>query len=194
MSEPVTPANYKTCKRINEPGDAHYLTFSCYQRRQLLNSDRSRTCFTSALKDACLTHAFALWAYVVMPEHVHLLVYPKKADYSVSMFLYSVKRPVAVAEIAYARRLGPDTSVFKSMSSVSQVAETKLHFWQPGGGYDRNINTKVELWEKIDYTHANAVRRGLCEDPTDWKWSSASQYLGLDEGVLDLDLSELPVR
>ncbi len=194
MPETVAPVSYKTCKRINEPGDSHYLTFSCYQRRPLLNCDRTRILFTAALKEACLKQDFALWAYVLMPEHVHLLVCPRQKDYSVSKFLYSVKRPVAVAEINYARRLGAESSVFKAMSSVSKVSESNLHFWQAGGGYDRNINTKNELWEKIDYIHANAVRRRLCEDPSDWIWSSASYYSGLAECVWELNLSELPER
>ena len=65
---------------------------------------------------------------------------------------------------------------------------------QQGGGYDRNIRSRKELWEKIDYIHANPVRKGSCEHPADWKWSSAAQYYEASDGSLKLDLSDLPER
>jgi putative transposase len=53
-------------------------------------------------------------------------------------------------------------------------------FWQSGGGFDRNIVEPRTLMAMIDYIHMNPVRRGLVERPTDWKWSSAGWYAGVD--------------
>jgi len=50
------------------------------------------------------------------------------------------------------------------------------HFWQDGGGYDRNIVSDRELYEKVQYIHDNPVRRGLIGRPADWPWSSARWY------------------
>jgi putative transposase len=69
--------------------------------------------------------------------------------------------------------------------------ENSLRFWQAGGGYDRNIFTAEELWEKIKYIHENPVRRKLVTIATDWRWSSAADYAKLREGPLKVDNENL---
>jgi putative transposase len=86
----------KACRRINEPGHAHSLTFSCFSRRPFLSKDRSRRWLVEAIDRAREKHAFDLWAYVVMPEHVHLLIWPRKPVYSTSRMLTSIKLPVSI--------------------------------------------------------------------------------------------------
>lgn len=58
----------------NHPHHAHFLTFSCFKRLPLLNHDRSRRWVVAALESTRATHHLALWAYVIMPEHVHILL------------------------------------------------------------------------------------------------------------------------
>ena len=60
-------------------------------------------------------------------------------------------------------------------------------FWQPGGGYDRNITSTEALRAVIEYTHANPVRRGLVARAEDWEWSSARSYAGLRPAKLEMD-------
>jgi putative transposase len=64
----------KQCRRYNEPGHAHALTFTCFHRRPFLSKDRSRRWFTHAVIAAKQELSFHVWAYVVMPDHVHLLL------------------------------------------------------------------------------------------------------------------------
>src|SRR5688500_19034631 len=68
---------------FNLPGHAHELTFSCYQRLPLLSRDRTRQWFIEALESARKIHRFQLWAYVIMPEHAHVLIFPPIDDYSI---------------------------------------------------------------------------------------------------------------
>ena len=65
-------------------------------------------------------------------------------------------------------------------------------FWQRGGGYDRNLTETGTVFAEIAYIHANPIRRKLCERPTDWPWSSASEYAQKGSGLLRLDLDSLP--
>ena len=62
-----------------------------------------------------------------------------------------------------------------------------FHFWQPGGGFDRNVWQERSLYEMMEYIHANPVRRGLVQQPTDWYWSSARFWEGDRAGPLDMD-------
>jgi REP-associated tyrosine transposase len=77
----------RRCRRLNLPGHAHELTFSCYKKQPFLLDDQVPTFFAEALKQARTKQSFDLWAYVLMPEHVHLLVKPQLETYSISAIL-----------------------------------------------------------------------------------------------------------
>lgn len=81
----------KMCKRYNSPGDAHFLTFSCYQRLPLLNRDRSRDWFIQVIRLVQEKAMFDLWAYVIMPEHVHLVLLPTE-NIGISEILSTLKQ------------------------------------------------------------------------------------------------------
>jgi len=61
-------------KRHYGQGDLHFVTFSCYRRRPLLGTAWARDCFVKILDKVRRRHSFGLIGYVVMPEHVHLLM------------------------------------------------------------------------------------------------------------------------
>lgn len=61
-------------KRFHESGQTHFLTFSCYHRCPLLNTIESRLIFESALERVRVSSGLHVYGYVVMPEHVHLLI------------------------------------------------------------------------------------------------------------------------
>jgi putative transposase len=185
-------ARIRKCRRrYDEPGDARELTFSCYRRFRFLDRDRTRGWFISALRDALARLPVELWAYVVMPEHVHLLVVPRGEPAGVSEFLRSVKEPVARRAIAYLREHAPD---WLPRITVREGRRVRHRFWQPGGGYDRNINEPDTLPSVIDYIHNNPVRRGLVARPEDWEWSSARWYAGIRPVALEINRSVFAER
>jgi putative transposase len=174
--------------RYNEPGQPRELTFSCYRHHAFLGRNRTRAWFCEALDEARTQFAYQLWAYVVMPEHVHVLVYPGDAPEQTSAFLQTVKEPVARKAI---RHLQDHASAWLARVTVHEGRRVRHRFWQPGGGYDRNITSTEVLRAVIDYLHANPVRRGLVARAEDCEWSSARWYAGLrpvklemNEGVL----------
>jgi putative transposase len=67
----------KRCRRYDDPGHAHALTFSCYRRLPLLSKDQTRRWLIEAIDVARRLVHFDLWAYVIMPEHAHLLLAPQ---------------------------------------------------------------------------------------------------------------------
>jgi putative transposase len=180
----------KACRRFNEVGHAHALTFSCFCRRPFLSKDRSRMWLIEAIDQARQIHAFDLWAYVVMPEHAHLLIWPRKPMYSISRILTSIKRPVSRKALSYVRTSAPN--FLSQMEDRQPGGRVHDRFWQRGGGYDRNLTEPKSIWAEIDYFHANPVRRGLCDGPTAWLWSSARELEQPGSGLLRLDLSSVP--
>ena len=173
----------KTCKRYNVPWDAHALTFSCYRGRAFLARDRTRRYVAAALLSARRRHRFALWAYVIMPEHVHLLILPEEETYSVSAILRAIKQSAARRAVAYLRKFNP--SGLRLLATGQK--HTPYRFWQAGGGHDRNIRSRRGLINMFDYIHGNPVRRGLVERAEEWYWSSYRDWEGLGTGPVPID-------
>src|SRR5262245_52229053 len=157
-------------KPFDTPGHAHELTFSCYQRFQFLRAERTCLWLADAIQRARTKYDFALWAYVFMPEHVHLILSPRRADYQMRQIMSAIKLPVAKRAIRF---LEAEKSPWLDRISRKRGSRHQRLFWQSGGGYDRNITCGKTLLQMIDYLHNNPVWRGLVERACDWKWSSA---------------------
>lgn len=135
-------------------------------------------------------HAFRLWAWVVMPEHVHLLVWPRNEAPAIGPILTSIKQSVARKALAWVQRNAPE--FLPRMADVSPAGRTVYRFWQRGAGYDRNLWTPRHVREAIEYIHNNPVERGLCGRAVDWAWSSAREYETPGSGLLRVDRESVP--
>jgi len=173
----MTAVIRKTCHRYNTPSNAHFLTFSCFRRQPFLSRDRSREWFLDALGGARERHRFDLWAWVIMPEHVHLVIRPREEKYSISAILTAIKKPVTNAVLRHVRQYAPEFA--ERMRDQQPNGTHAYRFWQRGGGYDTNLWSSKPLWDKIRYIHMNPVRRGLVTRAEDWPWSSLRDFLDL---------------
>jgi putative transposase len=165
----------------NEPWHAHMLTFSCYRKYPLLKAERTCLWLAEAIVAARDKCDFSLWAYVFMPDHVHLIVHPRRPDALLSTILRSIKEPVGRRAIQFLKRHAPE---WFPRLAVRRGLRVEHRFWQSGGGYDRNIIEPGTLLAMIDYIHLNPNRRGLSDRPSDWRWSSAAWFEGKEADVL----------
>jgi putative transposase len=166
------------------------LTFTCFQRRAFLSKDRTRQWLVEAIAAAKARWQFDLWAYVLMREHCHLLLFPRPEAYSISRILESIKLPVTRRARAYLGRYAPQSLVL--MRDEQPNGSVACRFWQRGGGYDRNLMEPKAIHAEIEYIHANPVRRGLAGRAEDWRWSSAAWYAGCHDVPLVPDADSLP--
>jgi putative transposase len=165
----------RNLKRYYGDGHLHFITCSCYQRRPLLDSPCRRDLFLCVLEDVRKRYQFLIVGYVVMPEHIHLLIgEPVVADPSVVM---------QALKISLVRRL-----------ALSRVDGQPVHFWQRRF-YDFNVWGEKKRIEKLRYIHRNPVTRGLVQEPDQWAWSSFRSYLLHEPGrsVLIPNLAEYPL-
>ncbi len=175
----------KTRRAFNDSGHAHYLTFSCYRRWPLLARDRARRWVIDALRKTRNNLDVALWAYVIMPEHVHVLLHPRRSDYEMKRILVALKRPVAKAARQWLAERGERRWIERL--TVAYPSRQVFRFWQPGGGFDHNVFRDKTVPPIVDYIHANPVRRGLVQVPSDWPWSSARFWVGESDVPLRMD-------
>ncbi len=177
----------KRCHRWNDAGHAHELTFSCYRNQPFLSKDRTCGYLVDAILAAKAKHVFDLWAYVFMPDHVHLIIYPQQESYSIPTILHAIKRPVSRRAIAYLKSENPDG--LRLLATGAQ--RDPYRFWQKGGGYDRNIRKLSTIMEMIRYIHNNPVRKNLVALPDQWHYSSAADWQKTGHGPLPIDFDSL---
>ena len=179
----------RKCRRYNTPGHAHFLTFSCYKQQAFLSKDRIRHYLAEALLKAKGKYHFDIWAYVFMPEHVHFLLWPWEETYSISSVLHSIKQSVSRRAVIYLRKHNPTGLEFLATGQKDRP----YRFCQDGGGHDRNVISPKAIRATIEYIHNNPVRRGLVQYPTQWPWSSASDWLEQLEGPVPIDKHSVPM-
>lgn len=153
-------------KRFYGAGDLHFITFSCYGRRPYLDRSDSKNVVLSVLEQVRQKYKFSITGYVIMPEHVHLLIGEPEGR-TPSLVIQVLKQNVS-------RKL--KTSVETNPQS----------FWQTRF-YDFNIRTEEKRVEKLRYMHRNPVTRGLVASPEQWAWSSYRHYLSGDTGPVEID-------
>jgi putative transposase len=146
--------------RYQQSGDMHFITFSCYHRLPYLASPEAKNLFEDALERIRRKYRFVVAGYVVMPEHVHLLVNEPEQS--------SLDRAIKAIKLSVALR------------------QRERPFWQ-ARYYDFNVFTEEKRVEKLRYIHRNPVVRGLVEKPEDWPWSSFRHYATGIEATVEIE-------
>jgi putative transposase len=149
-------------RRYQQTRDLHFITFSCYRRQPLLETPHARRIFEETLERVRAWYGLFVTGYVVMPEHVHLLISEPERG-SLAVALQMLKQITA-------QKLKPILS-----PKVDAKDGPPIHFWQTRY-YDFNVWTAKKRIEKLRYMHRNPVKRGLAEKPEDWEWSSFRHY------------------
>jgi putative transposase len=128
-----------------------------------LDTPFARTICEKALERTRRKYGFFVCGYVVMPEHVHLLLSEPERR-TLATALQAVKQAVSIG-----------------LGSGDGKA-----FWQ-ARYYDFNVFSAHKRIEKLRYIHRNPVTRGLCAEPQDWLWSSFRHYLSGEEGNVEIE-------
>jgi putative transposase len=164
---------------------ARFITFSSYHRYRLLTDSTVILVFLSELTALRARYRLRLFGYVVMPEHVHLVLHPPNG--------VELGRIVGELKSRSARKMLPLLRAHSGRRLerlvTGQGESSRLVFWQ-ARCYDHNCRTAKAVREKIEYCHRNPVVRGLVSEPGDWLWSSYNWYAGAREVPLTMDEME----
>jgi putative transposase len=149
-------------ERRHNTGQLHFITFSCYHRLPFLEHTHPKDILERVIEKGRHSHNLAIYAYVLMPEHVHLLTSEPETR-TLSSFLRVVK--------------GESSKLLKG---------TREKFWQTRY-YDFNTFTTGKFVEKVRYIHRNPVTRGLVTRPEDYRWSSFNHYATGHPGLIEIE-------
>ena len=151
--------------RYQQCGCFHFVTFSCYRREPLLAAPTAYSVFEQQLEAVRRRYSLVVAGYVLMPEHVHLLVgEPSRSTLSVVL------------------------QVLKQRTSHKLKARGAVQFWQRRY-YDFNVWSESKRVEKLRYMHRNPVKRRLVERPEHWPWSSFRHYATGQPGTVEIESS-----
>jgi putative transposase len=136
-------------RRFPDAHCLHFIAFSCYRRQKFLKTAIARNHFARALERTRKWYGFYVVAFVVMPEHVHLLISEPERK----------TLPIAI-------------------QMLKQIVSAKFgggQFWQVRY-YDDLVTSGAHRIEVMRYIHRNPVKRKLVERPEDWQWSSFNNH------------------
>jgi putative transposase len=149
-------------KRFQKAEALHFITFSCFHRLPFLESPATKETFEFVLEQTRARHQARIYAYALMPEHIHLLI----------------NEP-------------PLTLLAQLLKVLKQITSRKLRgdrpqFWQDCY-FDANIYSETARSQVIRYIHRNPVKRGLVASPEQYRWSSFNHYATGVRGVVEIE-------
>ena len=153
--------------RFQNTGQSHFVTFSCYHRHPYFSTPELFDLFVHTLEEMRSHFQMCVYGYVVMPEHVHLLL-NEPPQSTLADAIHDLK-------LSFAKRA-------RSLRAPGQDRS----FWQKRY-YDRNVRDYREFIIKLRYLHRNPVKRGLVSEPAGWPWSSYRHYALREIGVVEIE-------
>lgn len=151
--------------RIVIPGLPHHVTQRGNRGEQIFFNDDDYRAYFFLLKEAIEKANSQVWAWCLMPNHVHLIIVPSDED--------GLRRSVANAHRRYSARINARNN-------------WTGHLWQ--GRYSSVVMDEAHLYNAIAYVSLNPVRAGLVRRAKDWKWSSVRAHLrGKDDGLTSIE-------
>jgi len=169
-------------RHYDDIGTARFVTVACHRRLHLLTHGRDITDVLEEIESARRRYGFLILGYVVMPNHFHVVLLPKrpiKAGRVIGEIKSKSARKILsrwrTADVRDLRRL-----------QVIRDGKPRVVFWLRRC-YDHNCRTLEDVREKIEYCHMNPVRGGLVVHPGQWRWSSFGWYCGSDKGPISVD-------
>jgi putative transposase len=172
-------------KHYDHDGRVRFITFCTHRRLPILTINRYRSIVAQSIDDVRKETGFRLFGYVIMPEHVHLVMLPAD-NMEVGRTVGEIKRRSAKKVHKLIKSSG--TCLIKKLT-ITRDGREKFVLWQRRC-YDHNCRSEESVWKKVMYCHNNPVTRGLVNDPGKWKWSSHNWYQGDQNEAIEIDISK----
>ncbi len=173
-------------RHYDDWGTARLVTFSTNHRLPLLMEPGIASCVALEINAARRKYGFRLYGYVIMPEHVHLVLFPVEPVH-LGRLVGEIKSRSARESMRILR--SADSASLSSLVAT-RGNRADYAFWLPRC-YDHNCRTQEDTIVKINYCHMNPVKRGLVTSPEAWRWSSYGSYMDEARTPIEIDLIEL---
>ncbi len=147
--------------RAVAPGIPHHVTQRGNRRQQTFFSDKDYQFYLELMSEWCQKHKVDIWAYCLMPNHIHLIAVPETKE--------GLNLAIGEAHRRYTRH-------------VNFREGWRGHLWQ--GRFSSFIMDERYLFSCARYVELNPVRAGLVKKPEAWRWSSAGPHMKNKDDIL----------
>jgi len=148
-------------KRYHETEALHFITWSCCDRQPLLGTSEKRDLLLRVLEQMRNRYRFGVVGFVVMPEHVNLLMSEPLVG--------NASTVIGAVKLGFTRRVMTENPHFEQRRpEVRHPTDLGRHFWMKRY-YDFNVYSDAKIGEKLHYMHENPVVRGLVQRPEQWR-------------------------
>ncbi|GGF22710.1 REP-associated tyrosine transposase [Echinicola rosea] len=175
--------------QIRDQDELYFVTFTIVRWIDVFTRDRYRDIFIDSLKFCQDNKGLEVYAFVIMTNHVHLII-GRKGKSSLQGIIRDVKKYTAV-KILEAIEQNTEESrrdwllYFFERAGSFKSSNTKYQFWQHHS-HPLELNSTRKMINYLNYIHQNPVKAGIVYQPEDYVYSSAANYAGMVDKVLDV--------
>ena len=167
---------------ITEPAAPHFMTCTVLEWLPVFTRPETVQILLDCWRYQQQHAGLRLYGYVVLENHLHFIAQADDLNKCVSSFKsYTARQIIDHLEAHRVERLLARLRFAK----LAHRTDREYQFWQEGV-HAELIFSEAMMREKLDYIHANPVKRGYVNLPEHWRYSSASSYMGLG-GLIALD-------
>lgn len=172
-------------KRYRIEGSIFYITSNIYNRINIFISPSFIIPILDSLNYYRHQYTCKLIGYVVMPDHIHLLIWPKSEE-SISDFMRDFKRFTSGRITRQAKVEGRNDWIKRFEQAGSETERSEYKVWQDSF-WEQCIYSEDFLKQKLGYIHLNPVRAGLVKGAEDYPYSSFRNYYCNDNHLIEID-------
>ena len=172
-------------KRLELEGHIYYITTVIYNRLGILAAPSFILPVLDSLNFYRFKHRVKLLGYVIMPDHLHLLIWPYGAS-SISDFMRDFKKFTASRIVRQAEVENRQDLLVAFAQAGEETGRSENKVWQDSF-WDKIIYTEKFLRQKLNYIHRNPIRAGLVDDLSDFPYSSYRNYVHDDQTLIEID-------
>jgi REP element-mobilizing transposase RayT len=175
--------------RISKDSPAYFFTVVIKDRLPVFRMNTVKIISCQALDKARRSGGFAIYAYVIMPDHIHLITDPARKPSDTLRFINGI---IARHVIDYLKENNFESSL-KKLRREREDGDHKYSLWEHHSN-THLITTEPGLMQKVNYIHQNPVADGLCERAEEYKFSSARYWLRkplLEDEPLEVDIKKI---
>jgi REP element-mobilizing transposase RayT len=171
--------------KFDKMGYCYFITTTLFKFERLFSlGDEYNMIIINSLKHQIKKHNTELYAYVIMPTHIHLLFRLAQSE-SIIDFIRDFKRDTS-NEIKLQLQKDNKNEILERLKSYSRgYKNQKYKVWMDRYD-DVMISTEKAFNIKMNYIHANPVKSGLVENMEDWKYSSYRNYIFNDHSIIKI--------